>query len=140
MKPTLSDGDLRLRADLLQPLLPTPSRRESLPNGGYSLVGGVPPRVVVRLTPAGLRVGPAKVRPWGQRGVLVEGRLAAASWGELPSDDIGLVAVVGPLTAVAAAMNPPTAAQKHNAMAEPSGAAVGAPIRGAPPDLEVENP
>ncbi len=105
----LSDSDLGHRADLLQPFLPLPNRREALPNGGYSLVGGAPPRVVLRLTPSGLRVGPAKVRPWGQRGVLVEGRLAAASWGELPSDDAQLIAVVGPLVAAATAMAAPEA-------------------------------
>lgn len=69
----------------LLPLLPAPARAEALPNDGWLLVGGDPALVVVRVTAAGLRIGPARLRFWGPRPVLVEERLAGVSWELLPA-------------------------------------------------------
>ena len=77
--------DFALWADACVTLLPTPHRREALPGGGWLLVGGDPALVVLRLTAAGLRIGPARLRFWGAKPVLVEERLAAASWALLPA-------------------------------------------------------
>ncbi len=84
------------------PLLPAPARAEALPNDGWLVVGGDPALVVVRLTSAGVRIGPARLRFWGPRPVLVEERLAGASWQLLPQDETQAEAVLAALIDAAA--------------------------------------
>ena len=93
--------DLAAWADALLPLLPAPVRQEALPNGGWLLVGGDPALVVLRLTGAGLRVGPARLRFWGPRPVLVEERLSSASWELLPDDEDQARAVIAAMVQAA---------------------------------------
>lgn len=83
----LGSTELDLHAAALRSLLPAPVRASPLPSGGWLLSGGEPAMVTVRLTPAGARIGPARLRFWGPKPVLVEERLAALPWALLPADE-----------------------------------------------------
>jgi hypothetical protein len=103
----LGEGALSAQATataaLLYDLLPAPLVVAALPGGGVVLHGGDPVLCVARITGAGLLLGPARLRFWGRRAVLVEASTARLTWSQLSADATALTALLAPLVQAAVA-------------------------------------